>query len=354
MPPFFRLILRKVSMQVNNWLILTFGCVLIMSFVLTEHHDEENSLMYPKKWPQPSYNFKLNPLSEKGFELGKKLFHDPKLSRDGTISCASCHSQYNAFTHVDHDVSHGIEDRKGTRNSPVLINLAWNKSFHWDGGVNNLEVQPLNPLQHAAEMDNTLDAVIEYLNNDEIYPSLFYAVFSDSIVTTKHLLKAMAQYTVSLVSANSKYDQYLKGEATFTAQEKAGLKLFNKHCHSCHTAPLFNSNQFANNGLAMSVEFKDVGRYKITELGEDSLQFRIPTLRNIAYSFPYMHDGRMRTLKEVLNHYAQGIDSKSPYLSEGLKKKLNLSEKDQKDIIAFLHTLTDREFLFNKRFSPTN
>jgi cytochrome c peroxidase len=200
-------------------------------------------------------------------------------------------------------------------------------------------------------MDNTLEAVIDYLNKDSQYRLLFHEVFTDSVITTKHFLKALAQYTVSLVSANSKYDQYVRGEVEFTAQEKAGLKLFKKHCNSCHKAPLFNSNVFASNGLSINEEFNDVGRYKITQESKDSLQFRIPTLRNIAYSFPYMHDGRMKTLKEVLNHYATGIDINSPYLSKKLKKKLNLSARDQKDIIAFLLTLSDREFLFNKKFS---
>lgn len=334
----------------TKYLIALFGAFVLTSFIYSGKEQVSISFVYPEKWPEPVYNFELNPLSQEGFELGRKLFHDEKLSRDGTISCASCHSQFNAFTHVDHDVSHGIEDRKGTRNSPVLINLAWNFSFHWDGGVNNLEVQPLNPIQHVAEMDNTLENVLAYLNQDDEYRKDFKVVFGDSLITTKHLLKALAQYTVSLVSTNSKYDQYIRGDVEFTAQEKAGLKLFKKHCNSCHTAPLFNTNKFANNGLSINPEFNDVGRYKITELAKDSLQFRVPTLRNIAYSFPYMHDGRMKTLKEVLNHYATGIDRNDKYLSKELRRKMELSDRDQKDIIAFLLTLSDREFLFNKEF----
>ncbi len=308
-------------------------------------------LELPDKWPTPVYTFATNPLTEEGFQLGRKLFYDPNLSRDQTISCASCHLQYTGFTHVDHNVSHGIEGRKGTRNAPALINLIWNSSFHWDGGVNNLEVQPINPIQHPAEMDNTLAAVLEYLNESKEYKALFYAAFGDSTASSKQLLKSIAQFTSSLISSNSKYDQYIRKEVDFTKQEKNGLKLFRKNCAACHKEPLFNMNDFASNGLTMDTAYNDVGRYAISQIGTDSLQFRVPTLRNIEYTFPYMHDGRFRKLKEVLNHYTDGIETDNPYLSKKLRNKIVLSPEEKKDLIAFLHTLTDREFLYNRRFS---
>ena len=308
-------------------------------------------LELPDKWPTPVYTFATNPLTEEGFQLGRKLFYDPNLSRDQTISCASCHLQYTGFTHVDHNVSHGIEGRKGTRNAPALINLIWNSSFHWDGGVNNLEVQPINPIQHPAEMDNTLAAVLEYLNESKEYKALFYAAFGDSTASSKQLLKSIAQFTSSLISSNSKYDQYIRKEVDFTEQEKNGLKLFRKNCDACHKEPLFNMNDFASNGLTMDTAYNDVGRYAISQIGTDSLQFRVPTLRNIEYTFPYMHDGRFRKLKEVLNHYTDGIETDNPYLSKKLRNKIVLSPEEKKDLIAFLHTLTDREFLYNRRFS---
>lgn len=311
---------------------------------------EVESIEIPEGWPEPLYDFEKNPITHEGFVLGRKLFHDPLLSRDGTISCASCHSQYNGFTHVDHAVSHGIDDRKGTRNSPVLINLAWNNSFHWDGGVNNLEVQPLNPLSHPAEMDQSLDKVLEYLNQDEAYRSLFFQAFSDSVVSSKNMLLALAQFNASLVSSNSRYDKFMRDELEFTKQEKKGLKLFMKHCNSCHTAPLFNSNKYASNGLPIDTVYNDVGRFKITGNPEDSLKFRIPTLRNIAYTFPYMHDGRFKKLRQVVAYYAGEIDLENPYLSNELRKKIKLSSNDQKDLISFLLTLTDKEFLFNNKF----
>lgn len=311
---------------------------------------EVESIEIPEGWPEPLYDFEKNPITHEGFVLGRKLFHDPLLSRDGTISCASCHSQYNGFTHVDHAVSHGIDDRKGTRNSPVLINLAWNNSFHWDGGVNNLEVQPLNPLSHPAEMDQLLEKVLEYLNQDEAYRSLFFQAFGDSVVSSKNMLLALAQFNASLVSSNSRYDKFMRDELEFTKQEKKGLKLFMKHCNSCHTAPLFNSNKYASNGLPIDTVYNDVGRFKITGNPEDSLKFRIPTLRNIAYTFPYMHDGRFKKLRQVVAYYAGEIDLENPYLSNELRKKIKLSSIDQKDLISFLLTLTDKEFLFNNKF----
>ena len=311
---------------------------------------EVESIEIPEGWQEPLYDFEKNPITHEGFVLGRKLFHDPLLSRDGTISCASCHSQYNGFTHVDHAVSHGIDDRKGTRNSPVLINLAWNNSFHWDGGVNNLEVQPLNPLSHPAEMDQSLEKVLEYLNQDEAYRSLFFQAFGDSVVSSKNMLLALAQFNASLVSSNSRYDKFMRDELEFTKQEKKGLKLFMKHCNSCHTAPLFNSNKYASNGLPIDTVYNDVGRFKITGNPEDSLKFRIPTLRNIAYTFPYMHDGRFKKLRQVVAYYAGEIDLENPYLSNELRKKIKLSSNDQKDLISFLLTLTDKEFLFNNKF----
>jgi cytochrome c peroxidase len=305
-------------------------------------------------WPKPVYDFAQNPITEEGFQLGRKLFYDPQLSRDNTISCANCHLQYTGFTHVDHAVSHGIDGRKGTRNSPVLINLAWNSSFHWDGGVNHLDMQALNPIEHVAEMDNSLENVLAYVNGSKEYRAAFFNAFGDSVATSKTLLKAFSQFTTSLVSSNSKYDQFLRGEVDFSEQEKNGLKLFDAHCNACHTAPLFNSNEFASNGLPIDSLYNDLGRYGITKVGADSLKFRIPTLRNIEHTYPYMHDGRFRKLREVVNYYVVQLDRTNPYLSDKLKKKMTLSDTDQKDLIAFLCTLTDRTFLYNERFRFPN
>lgn len=333
-------------------LIVFFGCLALNFSFQGEPTDHVQDFVYPEDWPEPVYDFSSNPITENGFKLGRLLFHDANLSRDGSVSCANCHSQYNAFTHVDHNVSHGIEDRKGTRNSPALINLAWNKNFHWDGGVVNLEMQPLNPLKHPAEMDNNLDSILYYLNSSIEYRKMFKDAFGDSTATTKTLLKALAQFNASLVSANSRFDKFKRGEEALTEQELRGYEIFKKRCDQCHTEPLFSSNRFASNGLPIDTAYNDVGRYKITGDPADSMMFRIPTLRNIAYTFPYMHDGRFSKLKEVIQYYVEGVDIHSTHLSKELRDPISLNGDEQKDLIAFLLTLSDREFMFNQRFNP--
>ena len=152
----------------------------------------------PANFPKPVYDFSKNPLTEEGFQLGRNLFYDPILSGDSTISCASCHLQFTGFAHVDHEVSHGIEGRKRLRNVPPLINLAWNKFFHWDGGVNNLEVQGINPVTHPNEMDNTLDEIILRLQNSDKYQQLFIAAYGDDEVTTSRIFKSITQWSKAL------------------------------------------------------------------------------------------------------------------------------------------------------------
>lgn len=303
----------------------------------------------PKNWPKPHYDFKKNPLTEEGFQLGRNLFYDPIISRDSTISCASCHLQQTGFTHVDHQLSHGIDGKIGTRNSLALINLAWNKDFMWDGGVNNLEVQPLNPITNPAEMDETLEHVIEKLQRSEKYKSLFNKAFGDNRITSQRLLKALAQFTVMLKSSNSKYDKVMRKEAYFSKNELHGHDLFKKNCVSCHKEPLFNEDKFEKNGLLIDETLKDSGRINISGKQEDYLRFRIPTLRNIQFTFPYMHDGRFKTLNEVIKHYNSLGHNKS--LSKELANPMNLSDNDRVDLVAFLLTLTDKDFLFNERFS---
>ncbi|MFM6934036.1 MAG: cytochrome-c peroxidase [Flavobacteriales bacterium] len=333
---------------------LFFGslCLLLLFFAGVRN---DTPFYIPTKWPKPSYDFSYNPLSEEKFELGRTLFYDPDLSRDSTISCANCHLQYSGFTHIDHALSHGIDGQIGTRNAPVLINLAWQNSFHWDGGVSSLNKQAINPLTHPKEMDNTLEEILRRLNASTFYRSRFYAAFGDSAIEASHLLKALANFTVSLVSAQSKYDHVKNGESSFSPQEKSGYQLFKKYCASCHQEPLFTKNEFKSNGLPYSTALKDVGRMGITHRASDSLLFKIPTLRNIEFSFPYMHDGRFKSLKEVLSHYAE-LHSHQTYYSKELKKlNRTLSAHEQKDLLAFLKTLSDPTFLFNPAFKfPKN
>ncbi|NDC42504.1 MAG: cytochrome-c peroxidase, partial [Chitinophagia bacterium] len=274
------------------------------------------------------------------------LFYEPKLSRDGTISCASCHTQYSGFTHIDHAVSHGINGLKGNRNAPALYNLAWSPYFMWDGGVNHLEVQPLAPITNPTEMDNTLAQIVLILDSLPGYRHLFANAFGDTAITGQRILKALAQFVVTFQSYQSKYDHVMKHEQgyEFSQQENNGLQLFRKHCASCHREPLFTDYSFRNIGLAVDTELKDWGRMKISGLSTDSLKFRVPSLRNIEVSFPYMHDGRFKTIRQVLNHYTHQLPP-SPTLDPLVAQPLPLTENDKTDIIAFLLTLTDQAFL---------
>lgn len=304
-------------------------------------------LEYPASWPQPIYDLKKDPLSKEGIALGRKLFYDPILSKDGMVSCSSCHLSYTSFTHVDHALSHGVGDSIGTRNSPVLINLAWNKHFMWDGAISHLDMQALAPINHPAEMGETTASVVDKLQHTEHYPKLFQQVYGDSVITGQHLLKALSQFQLTLVSANSKYDRVASGLEAFTPQESNGYQLFKANCGSCHQEPLFTTGEFANNGLPVDSTLQDMGRMLISLDAADSLKFKIPTLRNIEFSFPYMHDGRFTSLRQVIDHYTEHLQS-SPTLAPELQKGISLTANEKVDLTAFLLTLTDKEFLFNK------
>ena len=327
--------------------ILLLGITISLAFAINK--TTPLYLETPKGWPKPHYDFSKNPLTEEGFQLGRNLFYDPILSRDSTISCASCHLQSTGFTHVDHSLSHGIEGKIGTRNSMTLMNLAWSKSFMWDGGVNHLDVQPLNPITSPVEMDETLEHVVSKLQKTKKYPLLFEKAFGDSKITGQRLLKALSQFQLLLISSNSKYDKMMLKEAVFTDQEQNGYKLFKTNCASCHNEPLFTTEKYENNGLGIDTTLNDFGRMKITNKQEDYLRFKVPTLRNVQFTFPYMHDGRFKTLTEVVKHY--NSLGKNKRLPKQLAKPMKLSDNERVDLVAFLKTLTDTEFLFDKRFS---
>jgi cytochrome c peroxidase len=210
----------------------------------------------------------------------------------------------------------------------------------------------LAPITNPMEMDETLEHVVKKLNASAVYRRQFDKAFGDSVITGQHLLLAITQFVIQLNSSNSKYDQHIRKEAggKFTSEEEHGLKLFRKNCAACHTEPLFTNGLFENNGLPLDDSIKDLGRMKISQRPDDSLKFKVPTLRNIQYSAPYMHDGRFSRLSQVVNHYTGGI-VRSRTLSEKLNQPVELTEPEKKDLIAFLMTLTDREFLLNLRFS---
>lgn len=310
------------------------------------------SFTLPDGWPQPAYTFTNNTLTQAGFELGRKLFYDTRLSKDNTISCGSCHQQFAAFAHLDHNVSHGIHDLLGTRNTPALFNMAWQSSFFWDGGVTNIENQPINPMQNPVEMDQPVTEAITKLSADEQYRSMFNTAFGSDTINSQRIFKALAQFMAAMVSDNSKYDKYIRGESggELTAQELSGLSLFRLKCGNCHPEPLFTDDKFHNDGLTLDPTFNDTGRIRITGNTQDRYKFKVPSLRNVARSAPYMHDGRFSTLDAVLEHYRSGIyvwHNADPLL----RQNIGMSEQDKADIIAFLNTLTDETFLHDLRFS---
>lgn len=300
----------------------------------------------PPKWPERVYQPSSIQKCQESIDLGRVLFYDPILSRDSTIACASCHSSYVAFTHVDHPVSHGIDDRIGRRNAPALMNLAWSSSFMWDGAINHLDMQPLAPLANPLELDEQLPRVLAKLQRSAFYQAMFKRAYGDSIVTSERMLKAFSAFLLTLESRSSKYDHVREGTAAFTEQEAKGYALFQQQCNACHAEPLFTNNSFRNNGIDLNG--KDFGRGEITGIAADSGLFKVPTLRNAFYSRPYMHDGRMTKLSDVIRYYATG--NFSPNASSEMKHVRGLNERDRADLMAFLLTLSDSTFVFDQRF----
>ena len=309
----------------------------------------------PDYFPEPAYHFNTNPVTKDGFELGRKLFYETKLSADNTISCGFCHIQTSAFTHHGHIVSHGIFDRMGTRNAPPIMNLAWSPSVMWDGGIVDLDLQSVAPITNHLEMDETMAHVLDKLRQTAEYPALFKKAFGSEEITTANFLKSLSQFMVMCISNNSKYDSIMRNERNvqFTTQEQEGYTLVKEKCGSCHKEPLFTDNSFRNNGLVPSM-VNDEGRYLITQNDADKYKFKVPSLRNLAYTAPFMHDGRFFTLDAVLDHYSlqmQDSPTLDPLFRQGSTIGIPLTADEKTKIKAFLNTLNDRSFLFDKRLS---
>jgi cytochrome c peroxidase len=323
-----------------------------------------------------------NPLTDEGIRLGGLLFFDPRLSFNNSQSCASCHQPEAAFTDPARPVSHGAAGDRGTRNSMPLFNLAWKSFFFWDGRAGSLREQVLQPIQNPIEMHSSLDRVVGKLaaarvnptherralrftpvaphpksdfqvrNND--YPSLFADAFGTPEITADRIARSLEQFLLVQVSHTSKFDQVLMGQAEFTEEEKRGFDLFRteydpRHgqfgadCFHCHDGRLFRSQNFANNGL--DAEFRDQGRFLSTMRDGDKGKFAVPSLRNVALTPPYMHDGRFKTLEEVIDHYTSGV-KRSATLDPNLAKHpdggVPLNASDKMALVAFLKTLTDQ------------
>ncbi|MCC9166632.1 cytochrome-c peroxidase [Pontibacter harenae] len=299
--------------------------------------------------PQPERNL----MTKEGVELGRTLFYDPILSSTGTVSCATCHQQERAFPDGRALTTVGVTGKPLLRHVPSLVNLAWMSGLFWDGGAKNLESVSFGPLTHPDEMGQDLKALTKKLQQHSQYPQLFKKAFGSDSVTSAAIGRALAQFQRTLISANSRYDKFVRKEAggELTELELQGLTLFKQHFSSCHAADFFTDNRYHNNGLdsSFSDEYEELayGRGRISQSTADIGKYKTPTLRNISLTAPYMHDGRFSTLEQVLEHYRTGIVA-SPSLAPELQQQqlgLPISVADKAKLIAFLHTLTDEEFV---------
>lgn len=292
----------------------------------------------PMPWPPD------NPYSKKKAELGRLLYFDKRLSSDGTVSCATCHSIPRAFT--DNKILPiGIEGRKGTRHSPTVINAGFQRHQFWDGRAATLEEQCKGPLGNPKEMtlqDNVHDAHIACLKRIKAikgYRILFRDVFNKNDFTLDDVAKAISTFERTVVSGNSPYDRYMAGDKTaMTPEQIHGYQVFKKSgCANCHVPPLFTDVRFMNIGIGMDAENPDLGRYVITKKEEDWGAFKVPTLREVTHTYPYGHNGSLKTLEDVVEYYDKGgIPNKNLH---PLMKPLHLSEQDKKDLVAFMKAL---------------
>lgn len=316
---------------------------------------------FPPPQFRPGYE-----LTEAGVDLGKRLFFDPLLSLDNSQSCASCHDQANAFTDTAR-FSVGVEGLEGRRQAMSVFNMAWNTNgFFWDGRAELLMHQVIMPIEDPLEMNVSLTEVLQRLQDSQDYPDLFTKAFRNGEISEENLALALEQFCNSIVSVNSKYDQSELGLVSLTAQEEEGKRLFfaefnpgfpsesGADCAHCHGGFNFENDRYMNNGLDTDASFTDLGREEATGNEMDRARFKVPSLRNIALTAPYMHDGRFSTLREAVEHYNTGVQLSSTLdptlIYPANNGGLQLSEADIDAIVAFLNTLTDYDLFENHEY----
>ncbi|WP_237078055.1 cytochrome-c peroxidase [Myxococcus xanthus] len=307
-----------------------------------------------------------NPLTPEGIALGRWLFHSPRLSSNGQVSCATCHEQARAFADDAALTRRGVSGRPLVRHVPALINLAWMEGLFWDGGSKNLESLSLAPLTHPDEMGNSqLSSMMARLSSEPEFAQRFENAFGPDGLTLSNLLRALAQFQRTLVSADSRYDRWRRGEpgVSLSPQEQHGLALVQRHCATCHATELFTDNAYHNNGLDSDAAFgegeaESRGRGRVTQRAEDAGRFKTPTLRNVPVTAPYMHDGRLATLEDVLEHYRGGMVPSTTldaaFQRQGQAPGLSLDDTAKAAIISFLDALTDEGFLSERELATHN
>lgn len=296
-----------------------------------------------------------NPTTVEGIYLGRRLFYDERLSGDGSKSCASCHLQASSFSDPD-QFSQGITGERGTRNAMQIVNAGWFPFLFWDGRAGSLEEQALGPVVNPVELNTTWPEVEARVAQDRLYPALFKMAFGDYGIDSLRIAAAIAQFERSLLSFSAPFDDYFYGDGSgLTESEENGFDIFFSErgdCIHCHAGPLLTDNEFRNNGLDSQIV--DAGLGEITGLASDAGKFKVPTLRNIEFTAPYMHDGRFATLEEVVEHYNSGVHAESPNLDPEMHNAslgLNLTETEKQDLVAFLKTFSDPAFLANPDFA---
>jgi len=308
----------------------------------------ELSLNIPSDFPEANSYVSLNKPTKYGAELGEKFFADKRFSKDNTISCASCHIQANAF--ADHNArAIGIEGRIGLRNAPPLQNLMFLKFFNWDGSRLQLETQPLVPIITHEEMDSSILEVIGKITDDATYKEMFKKAFGDQEITADRIYKSIAQFEYTLISANSKYDKVKRKEGQFTESEAAGFATFQQKCASCHSTELFTDQSFRNIGFPLNTDSNEAGRGRVTGIPTDFMSFRVPSLRNVEYTAPYGSFGQFETLKSVLDYFDSGVlnsENLDPIFKNN-GNRIPLTEQEKENLLAFMKTLSDKEFTGN-------
>lgn len=348
------LIMKKINLLLLVTVFL-FSCS--QSSDLANYEPVPFELELPSNFPEIAYNLENNPLTQAGFELGKDLFYEGKLSLNNSIPCAFCHEQAFAFTHHGHNLSHGVNGGIGFRNAQPIQNLAFQNSFMWDGSSSHLDLQPIIPITSELEMGETLSNVISKLQEEPYYQNQFSRAFEDGEINTENMLKALSQFMIAMISSNSKYDKFVRNEdnVSLTTLESDGLNTFQIKCATCHATDLFTDQSFRNNGLPINPQLNDKGRFNVLENPDDLYKFKVPSLRNVEVSYPYMHDGRFSTLQAVLNFYDSGmVDNGNVdqlFLRADGSYGITLSDYEKESLIAFLKTLTDNQFLEDERFS---
>ncbi|MBW3517737.1 cytochrome-c peroxidase [Flavobacterium sp. NKUCC04_CG] len=307
----------------------------------------EFALQIPAGFPPLNNAVAENKPTLYGVELGQKLFNEKRFSADNSISCASCHLKTNAF--ADNQVQAvGIYGRIGLRNVPPLQNLAFLNFYNWDGSKLQLENQVLVPIITPEEMHSSIVEVIDKIQGDSTYKELFYKAFGDINITADRIYRSIAQYQYTLISANSKYDRVQNNQgAHFTETENRGFQTFQQKCASCHSTALFTDQSFRNIGFPVNTATNEAGRARVTGVATDYMSFRVPSLRNIAYTAPYGSFGQFATLKAVLDYFDKGVlysDNLDPVFKNNANR-IPLTEQEKYDLISFMKTLSDEAFV---------